>query len=68
MAAVPFKVEDLSTVTAAAQIRKMGALYQAQHSTPARHVYQVKRTNTWIVLTKNANGTIRLTYSQGCAC
>ena len=66
--AVPFKVEDLTTVAAAAQIRRMGALYQAGASTPVRHVYLERRTDTWIVLTRNPNGTARLTYSKGCAC
>lgn len=68
MSAVPFQVEDLPVVAAQAKVRQMGALYQAKESTPARHVYYVARSKVWIVLTKNANGTVRLSYSKGCAC
>ena len=66
--AVPFKVEDLARNVASARIRQMGAAYRADASTAARHVYHERRTDTWIVLTANANGTVRLTYSKGCAC
>lgn len=66
--AVPFKVENLTVVAAAAQIRRMGARHVPRDSTAARHVYYEARSQTWIVLTANPDGTRKLSYSKGCAC